>query len=128
MGSRASSRPGTWPGNFRSLPKSFRADVGGPVILGIGLLLDWGQSAAELHRVDIPEPGLRIVCARVPAARAESRGADQRRLADRRINAADQLAGLRVYALSKVEAVAQPPDVLHISGVLIEDEDEPAFV
>jgi hypothetical protein len=35
---------------------------------------------------------------------------------------------LRVYALGKVEAVAQPPDVLHISGVLIEDEDEPAFV
>src|SRR5262249_25822739 len=65
--------------------------------LGLRRLLLDGDFLARLHRGVVPELGLRVVRARVPAAAARDPGADELRLAHLtwRI-ATDELAGLRV--------------------------------
>src|SRR5213593_1658051 len=92
------------------------------------LLLD-GDLLAHLHRGVVPELGLRVVGARVPAPSPRDPRADELRLADlaRRI-AADQLAGLGVDPLDPVIDEVHRPDVLDLAVGAVVHEDEAALV
>jgi hypothetical protein len=57
-----------------------QADVPRAVVLGIDFLLDRLEVTAEVQHVVVRETGLRIVGARIPAARAERGRTDQRLL------------------------------------------------
>src|SRR5262245_9025661 len=100
----------------------------GAVILRFGLLLHRCYSAAELHYGSVPEPCFRVVSPAVPAARAQGRRADQRRLAHRKFDAANQLSGFRVNILSEVDGLAKPPNVLKLPSLLAQHKHEAALV
>src|SRR5262249_54533875 len=97
--------------------------------LGLRRLLLDGDFLARLHRGVVPELGLRVVRARVPAAAAPDPGADELRLAHLtwRI-ATDELAGLRVDGLHPVVDVVHRPHVFDLAVRAVVDEHEAALV
>ena len=91
----------------------------GAVVLGIILLGNRFEVAAEIQHIVVPEPGLGVVGAGIPASSTEGGGADERLLIHRQLYTADQLAGFLVDVLDKVLDVADRPDVLDAAVILL---------
>ena len=91
------------------------------------LILD-GHLFAHFHRGVVPEAGLRVIRARVPAPPAGDPGADEVRLAEPRGITPDELARLRVDALHPVVDVVHRPHVLDLAVGPVVHEHEAALV
>src|SRR5207247_1639588 len=97
--------------------------------LGLRRLLFDRDLLADLHRRVVPELGLRVVRARVPAAAAGDPRANELRLAHlaRRV-AADELAGLGVDRLHEVVGVDHRPHVVALAVGAVVPEHEAGLV